>query len=304
MSSLRLETGMIRRRVRFLFATIRGSPYYAAIPVKAERKRHGEASMKGLGQWIAERRLGYALGAAVLTALLCATPYAIGATGDAFREGQRNPDSGDASRETEIIARTEQNTYATRQSNVGQGGGAIYGCRTTANLGELADPAQSTPCIRVNNLNNGLAFQFRFGGEVGGVIQAGEGNDPVTTAKPFITNATGIATGLNSDRLDGLDASEIISIAREALVGPQGPEGPKGDPGTNGTPGAKGDTGTTGPRGDTGPRGESQPPTQAQVNAAIVEYCQTPQPRPSPFPPDKTPCKGDRGPQGPPGPPG
>lgn len=227
-----------------------------------------KGSMKGVAQWVTERRLGYALGAACLTALLSATPYAIGDTGDALREGVRNPGSGDASRETEIIARTEQNTYTTRQSNVGQGGGAIYGCRTTANLAELADPAQSTPCIRVNNLNNGLAFQFRFLGEVGGVIQAGEGTDPSDTAKPFITNARGVATGLNSDRLDGLDASEIISIAREALAGPAGPQGPTGTQGTAGPQGVQGDRGPTGaacapevrdctgPAGDKGDKGD------------------------------------------------
>ena len=223
--------------------------------------------------WIQERRLGYALGASVLTALLCVTPYAVGATGDAFREGVRNPGTGDASKETEIIARTAQNTYATRQSNVGEGGGAIYGCRTKANLQELADPAQSTPCVRVNNLDEGLAFQFRFLGKVGGVIQAGMTVANDETARPFITNATGVATGLNSDRLDGLEAAEIISIAREALAGPQGPQGPTGPQGPQGSqgsqglqgergptgpacaPGVTGCTGPVGPKGDKGERG-------------------------------------------------
>jgi hypothetical protein len=239
--------------------------------------------MKGVAQWVQERRLGYALGAACLTALLCATPYAIGATGDALREGQRNPSSGDASRETEIIARTEQNTYATRQSNVGQGGGAIYGCRTTANLAELADPAASTPCVRVNNLNSGLAFQFAFKGDVGGVIQGGPTTERDPTKRPFITNATGVATGLNSDKVDGLEASEIISIAREELVGPQGPQG---------DPGPRGDPGPLGPQGPTGP---SSTPSQGQVNAALTEYCNTPQPRP-PLPPEDEPCRSEERP--------
>lgn len=179
-----------------------------------------------------ERRLGFVFIASVASATAMA-PFAIAATGSALREGLRN---GTATRETKIIARTHANVYGTRQSNTGAGGAAIYGCRTTSNLQELADPVKSTPCLRVNNLSNGLVYSYRFGsGRVGGLYQAGltSANDP--TARPFITNATGVATGLNADRLDGLQAQQIIDKARESLVGPAGPQGPKGDPGTSAT---------------------------------------------------------------------
>ena len=68
--------------------------------------------------------------------------------------GKRNPSSNAnlaLNAETEIIADTA--TYGTRQSNKrdGDGGGAIYGCRS--NLG-------NEPCIRANNLKGGRAFEF------------------------------------------------------------------------------------------------------------------------------------------------
>ena len=68
--------------------------------------------------------------------------------------GKRNP-SPNPSRalnsETEIIA--SNGSYGTRQSNKrdGDGGGAIYGCRS--NTGR-------EPCIRSNNLKTGRAFEF------------------------------------------------------------------------------------------------------------------------------------------------
>ncbi len=181
-----------------------------------------------------------ALTACLATAGLLA-PIAIGATGSAFREGLRNPLRGSAVKETQIIASTPANVYGTRQSNVGQGGAAIYGCRTTSNLQELADTTVSTPCLRVNNLSNGLIYSYRFGnGRVGGVYQAGATTADDPTARPFITNATGVATGLNADRLDGLDAQQIIDAARQTLVGPRGPEGPPGPTGPAGAPGVAG----------------------------------------------------------------
>jgi hypothetical protein len=123
------------------------------------------------------------------------SPFAIGATGSVLREGKRNPSSGSASRETQIIAGNK--TYGTRQSNTrnGDGGGAIYGCRS--NTG-------NEPCIRANNLKAGRAFEFSTRGAEGGQIRTKS-----TGGRPFTTNATEVATGLNSDRVDGLDAARI-----------------------------------------------------------------------------------------------
>ena len=68
--------------------------------------------------------------------------------------GKRNPSSNPSlalSTETEIIA--DNSTYGTRQSNKkdGDGGGAIYGCRSNAG---------NEPCVRANNLKGGRAFEF------------------------------------------------------------------------------------------------------------------------------------------------
>jgi hypothetical protein len=134
----------------------------------------------------------------LLSALVLAvtmSPVAIGATGSVLREGKRNPSSGAAARETEMISRVK--TYGTRQSNIrdGNGGGAIYGCR--ANPGREA-------CVRANNLNTGRAFEFESDGDEVGFIEA---KSPA--ARPFATNATGVAAGLNADRLDSLNGAKV-----------------------------------------------------------------------------------------------
>src|SRR5919197_3526543 len=92
-----------------------------AIDAYAKRARRPRQPSTGAGRWIF---------ASALVLALTVSPFAIGATGDVLREGKRNPSSGSAKRETEIIAGSK--TYGTRQSNVrdGDGGGAIYGCRS------------------------------------------------------------------------------------------------------------------------------------------------------------------------------
>ncbi len=139
------------------------------------------------------------------TALLAIglSPFAVAKTGDFLREGKRN---GTTTKETEVISRISAGNgpkggYATRQSNVsGSGGGAIYGCRASS-------LASSKPCVRANNLSTGRAFEFStLKGLVAGIITAGSGGD---TKKPFVTNATGVATGLNADRVDSKSASEL-----------------------------------------------------------------------------------------------
>lgn len=142
------------------------------------------------------------------------SPLAVARSGDALREGKRN---GATSRETEIVGNIRSTTalkggYVTRQSNLSRdGGGAVYGCRSQAG-GSAAKPAPQNPCLRANNLSRGLAFEFNSAnGDVAGLFTVGAGGD---AKKPFTTNATGVATGLNSDELDGLDAAQIIAAAR------------------------------------------------------------------------------------------
>jgi hypothetical protein len=146
-------------------------------------------------------------------------PFGIAATGDSLREGRRN---GTTVRETEIVSNVKSSLglkggYSTRQSNLSDsGGGAIYGCRSQAGGSRSTTP--QNPCIRANNLSQGLAFEFNAAnGDVAGSITAGAGGD---AKKPFTTNATGVATGLNADRVDNLDAAAIVSEAREGLVQP------------------------------------------------------------------------------------
>jgi hypothetical protein len=151
--------------------------------------------LRGNGPWIVV--------AAVLVALL-ATPFALAAGENRpVRGGARNPSSNQSlayTRETQIIANTS--TYGTRQSNKSSnGGGAIYGCR--ARTGTNA-------CLRASNLSNGRAFSFatNSGTEVGRI-------DGPASAAPFTTSATGVATGLNADKVDGQDAAAIAASANQ-----------------------------------------------------------------------------------------
>jgi hypothetical protein len=136
------------------------------------------------------------------------TSFAVARTGDPINEGERN---GTSTKETEIVSNIAAGTgskggYSTRQSNKSTtGGGAIYGCRSTG-------AASTNPCVRANNLAAGKAFEFNAtSGPSAGTITVGSGGD---TKKPFTTNATGVADGLNADRVDGQNAADIVNTAR------------------------------------------------------------------------------------------
>ncbi len=148
--------------------------------------------------------------------VICVAPFAAARTGGPLREGVRN---GTTTAETQVISNIGSSTgptggYSTRQSNLSpSGGGAVYGCRSAAG-GSAATPRPQNPCVRANNLNTGYAFEFNASdGPVAGLISAGIGGD---TKKPFITNATGVATGLNADRVDGKSADDIAKDAVNA----------------------------------------------------------------------------------------
>lgn len=147
--------------------------------------------------------------AAVITGLLIGAPIAIGAGENRPVDGgARNPAGGATqsyTKETQIIANTS--TYGTRQSNKSDnGGGAVYGCRSKPG----GSPAGNEPCLRGTNLVDGLAFEFaNNGGPVVGTITSAN-----TNAAPFVTNATGVATGLNADKVDGVDSAQIVTAAQ------------------------------------------------------------------------------------------
>jgi hypothetical protein len=154
--------------------------------------------------------------------VLCVAPFASAVTGGALREGVRN---GTTTSETQIISNIASSTgptggYSTRQSNLStSGGGAVYGCRSAAG-GSAATPRPQNPCIRANNLSTGFAFEFNASdGAIAGLITVGTGGD---ATKPFVTNATGVATGLNADRVDGKHYEDIVkdSVAAAQALKP------------------------------------------------------------------------------------
>ncbi len=139
---------------------------------------------------------------ALVVATAVAAPLASGAgEGSLLKGGNRNPAGGDAfSRETKIVV--SSSGYGTRQSNLGSGSGAIYGCRA---------PAGGRGCVEASNLSDGAAFRFRFDGLLGGSITTS--SKDAAKAAPFVTNATAVAKGLNADRVDGKDADELLDEA-------------------------------------------------------------------------------------------
>ena len=101
------------------------------------------------------RKFSFSARAAIVCSLILAIGLPSAAMG--FGEGRnlllgkRNPSSNGGlalTSETEIIGNTS--TYVTRQSNKkdGDGGGAIYGCRSLPG---------TEPCIRSNNLKGGIS---------------------------------------------------------------------------------------------------------------------------------------------------
>ena len=164
------------------------------------------------------KTIRYVLVAAVVLAIGIPSAAIGFGEGRSLKQGKRNPSSNTSlslSSETEIIA--SSNTYGTRQSNKkdGDGGGAIYGCRSS--LG-------NEPCVRAVNLKGGRAFEFETVGKEAGRIEVGD-----VTGAPFTTNAGGVATGLNADRVDGKDSTELVGAGelRFAVVSAAGALGAK-----------------------------------------------------------------------------
>ncbi len=185
---------------------------YASDDEQAPRRRRGfrRGSRNGAGRTRAVI-IGTGIAAMGITGVVGA------ATGDNLREGVRN---GTTTSETEIVSNIAATNglkggYSTRQSNLSNsGGGAIYGCRSTE--GSSASNPPKNPCVRANNLSTGFAFEFNAtNGTTGGAITVGSGGD---TKKPFITNATGVATGLNADRVDGASATDIVAASTTAAA--------------------------------------------------------------------------------------
>jgi hypothetical protein len=151
----------------------------------------------------------------VALAMLVA-PFALGAgEGKPLLLGKRNPPRKAATKTTQVIAKTGVSKYTTKLVNNKLGGASLANCKSAVTA-DFANPKVSTPCLRVSNSKAGEAFQFHSAtGLLVGVIQVGSTfATPNPNARPFVTNATGVAVGLNADQVDGKSADEIITEAR------------------------------------------------------------------------------------------
>src|SRR4051794_3664137 len=144
----------------------------------------------------------YLVISSVLLALLVA-PFAVAADGDAVRAGGRTTFTSI----TRVLG--DSSTYATQQSNLrnGDGGAARYGCRSSA---------ANEYCLLSKNTGGGGSFRFTSSNSLlGGVFDVDPPNGKTARdAKPFTTNATGVATGLNADEVDGMSANDIVKAAQ------------------------------------------------------------------------------------------
>jgi hypothetical protein len=147
----------------------------------------------------------------VVVLVLVISPFAIAQT-TSLVGGKRNPRRGSFSTETQVIA--SNNTWGMRYSNrrVGGGGGLLFGCRSQPG----GTPQRNYPCARSRNVANGLSFEFVTAGSLAGTITAGRGGD---NAKPFTTNATGVATGLNAERVGSQTPAQLTNAAVSAVQG-------------------------------------------------------------------------------------
>lgn len=159
-------------------------------------RMHIPARSRPAGARHAPERRRAILASAVL--LLTVVSAALGGTfayaaGQPVRGGTKNPTFGGFFGTTQIWA--NNSTWGTRQSNLGSGGSAIYGCRSLKG---------GLPCLDADNLKGGPAFEFITTGAIGGSILVAN-----SSAAPFTTNGHGVATGLNANYLQGKQASEF-----------------------------------------------------------------------------------------------
>jgi hypothetical protein len=149
--------------------------------------------------------------ATVVALALVISPFAVAQTSGLIG-GKRNPRSGSFKTETQVIA--SNSTWGMRYSNRAQGGGggALFGCRSQPG----GTPQKHYPCARSRNVGTGLAFELLTAGPLAGTISAGRGGD---NTKPFTTNATGVATGLNAERVGSQTPAQLTSAAVTAVQG-------------------------------------------------------------------------------------
>jgi hypothetical protein len=154
--------------------------------------------------------LKWVLPIAALALLLAVSPFAHagGQVKNSLTGGKRNPTTRTYKSETRIMAST--GGYGARVSNRStSGGGAIDVCRS----GPGGTPQRQEPCLRSTNRNTGLAFELDTKGAQAGTITTAGGDG----TKPFTTNATGVATGLNAERVGSRTPAQLTSDAVAAV---------------------------------------------------------------------------------------
>src|SRR5947208_11509906 len=138
-----------------------------------------------------------------LIPVLLVAPLALAANGDPMVAGGRTT----FTKITRVLG--DSSTYATQQSNLraGDGGAARYGCRSSA---------ANEFCLLSKNTGGGGSFRFQsLNSLLGGSIEVNPPSGKTAAdAKPFTTNAHGVATGLNADQVDGMSASDIVKAAK------------------------------------------------------------------------------------------
>lgn len=177
-------------------------------PALARTHRHGAQAANtrrtSAGGWLRPGWRRAAVLAGGVLALAAAPAAFAGSLGDAggqaVRGGVKNPTYGGYFQTTQIWA--NNSSWGTRQSNLGSGGSAIYGCRSVSG---------GLPCLDADNLKGGTAFTFITTGNTGGTILVGNAN-----AAPFTTNGHGEAKGLNANYLQGKQASEFQLASQPA----------------------------------------------------------------------------------------
>jgi hypothetical protein len=144
----------------------------------------------------------YLVISSLILALLVA-PIALAANGDPVRAGGRTT----FTTITRVLG--DSSSYATQQSNLrnGDGGAARYGCRSSA---------ANEFCLLSKNTGGGGSFRFQsLNSLLGGSIEVNPPSGKTAAdAKPFTTNAHGVATGLNADQVDGMNATDIVKAAQ------------------------------------------------------------------------------------------
>src|SRR3954451_19746614 len=150
----------------------------------------------------------YLVMSSLILALLVA-PLALAANGDPMTAGGRTT----FTKITRVLG--DSSTYATQQSNLrsGDGGAARYGCRSSA---------ANEYCLLSKNTGGGGSFRFQsLNSLLGGVIDVKPpAGKTAADAKPFTTTATGVATGLNADKVDGMSADDIVKAAKTSAPAP------------------------------------------------------------------------------------